>query len=324
MTSDRDPQITALLDVIEADPPRPGFWDELERRLRDEPAPALELARTPGADRARHERALRRRRVVAGLAAAAAVVAVALGGLALRDDRDATEIGPVQPGPSVTEPQESRVTIDPNSPQARALGYLDEWIRSLVEGDTIQGWDLLGPQSQESLGSQEAYAAMLDNLRTTWSSYANVANVDARDAGEAQIGDTGAWLVALHHRRGDAQPLVAIVRLDGPDVPTGRVEPFLPGPALGLIQMTGEPQAEGALGSGDVVPLALDPGADVAVVFDDGPIADADAGLVWSDEGAVTGLRLWNNLTAGTHLVAVAEQLPDGTLAADSRLFEVA
>ena len=52
MTSDRDPQVAALLDVIEAEPPRPGFWDELERRLAGaRPRPGADQvpgARSPG------------------------------------------------------------------------------------------------------------------------------------------------------------------------------------------------------------------------------------------------------------------------------------
>lgn len=319
MTTDRDPRVAALLDTIEPVPPRPGFWAELEQRLRDEPSPALELARVPGAEASRHAAALRRRRVVAGIAAAAAVVVVALASAVLRDDRDDTETVPVQPGPSVTEPSQSKATDAPDAPQGLAVGYLDEWIRSLVEGDTTHGWDLLGPQSQASLGSQAAYAAALEDLRGTWASYANL---DALDATVAQLGDTDAWLVALRHHSGDPQPLVAIVRLDAQGDTTGRVEPFVPGPALDLIQMAGLPQAEGGLGPGDLVPLHLGAGAEVAVVLDGYVLPDTS--LERDADGTVTGFRLAQNVEAGVHVVAVAEQLPTGSLAADTRSFNVA
>jgi hypothetical protein len=275
----------------------------------------------PGTERARHDTALRRRRVVAGIAAAAAVVAVALGGLALRDDRDATKTVPAgpDPAPGVTEPDAPTVTYAPNAPQGQAIAYLDVWIRSLVEGDTTHGWDLLGPQSQESLGSETFYASSLEAYRTTWSSYANV---DAQDATVAQLGDTGAYLVALRHRTGDPQPLTAVVRVIVEDESLGRVEPFLPGPALDLIQMTGLPQQEGALGPGDLVPLALTPNADVAVLLDGEVVPDAL--LVRSGDGSVTGFRLPESVTTGTHVVAVGQQLGDRTLAADVRSFRVA
>jgi hypothetical protein len=320
MTTDRDPQVTALLDTIEPVPARPGFWEDLEARLWSEASPALELAPGAGADGARRVDGLRRRRVVAGIAAAAAVIAVALGGLALRDDRDATKTVPghPDPAPGVTEPGESRVTYAPDSPQGQAVAYLDQWIRSLVEGDTTQGWDLLGPQSQDSLGSQAAYAASSESFRSTWGPYANL---DARDAHAAQLGDTGAWVVVLGHHTGDPQPLTVVVRVVVQDESLGRVEPFLPGPALDLIQMTGLPQEEGALGPGDRVPLALTPNADVAVLLDGDPVPDGS--LDRAGDGAVTGFRLPDSVTDGTHVVAVGQQLGDGTLAADLRSFRV-
>lgn len=307
MTSDRDPQVGALLDTIEPVPARPGFWQELEQRLAQE-APVLDLARVPSGD------GHRRRRLVVSLAAAA-LLAVALGGLLLRDDRDATETVPVQPGPSVTAPTQTTGTSTPDAPDRQAIAYLQQWIRSVVEGDTTHGWDLLGPQSQESLGSPAVYAQSLESYRASWGTYANV------DASAARIGDGDAFLVLVRRPSGDPQPLTAVVQLS-PAGPNGHVEPFLPGPALNLIQMAGLPGAEGSVGPGDQVPLALDADAGIAVLIDGVPVPDE--WLVRGTSGAVTGVRLPGTFPSGTHLIAVAQQTSRGVLAMDARAFQVA
>jgi hypothetical protein len=175
MTADRDPEVGAALDVLEPVPPRPGFWAEVEGRLRAEPpAPLLQLARIPGAGPS--PQAVRRRRTIAGALAAAAVLVVALVASSLTGDRDRTETtvppvtNPDTGGPSTSAGQSdggtggTGVAVDP------AITAVDRWSHAVDNSDAAAGWALLGPHSRDTLGSQAALSDAMGagGLKDQW------------------------------------------------------------------------------------------------------------------------------------------------------------
>jgi hypothetical protein len=327
MTADRDPQVAALLEVLEPEPPRPGFWVELEARLRAEPSPAVELRRVPGARSARRDLAARRRRVLIGVAAAIAVVAAVAGSLALRDDgRERGETVPItEPddgsGPPITATPDQAATQDA---QNAALAAADLWIRSIADGDIDGSWELLGSQSRDQLGSVDAFAEVVSD---TAERFAPFAETPDRHEVVLPLGADTWVVVLLPFSEADAvAPALLVVRT--PAASEASVEAFLPGPALGLI---GVPSAgDQMVLPGGTVPLAIDADATVQVLIDlerdPGEAATdprAPSQLVRDADGAITGIRLDEGLAHGLHTVAVAVRFPDGTFAVDSRVFEV-
>ncbi len=318
MTTDRDPQVAALLDVLEPEPPRAGFWVELEERLGSEPAPAVELHRAPGARSTGRELAARRRRVVIGVAAAVAVVAAVAGSLALRDDdreRGKTVPATTPDGPQPSTAQTTEVTYA--NAEGQALEAADLWIQRVADGDIDGGWDLLGRQSREQLGNADGFALVISEAATRYAPFADTP--DRREL-VVQLPTQPIFLVVLtvESEADAASPIALLVRIEAEGPTT--VEPFVPGPALDLI---GVPTLGGTpLLPGAAVPLDLDAEAGAVVVVVDGTPAP-EAWLERDASGAVTGVRPQPGLEVGVHSIAVAEVLPGGTLATDARLFEV-
>lgn len=327
MTADRDPQVGALLDLLEPAPPRPGFWDDLEDRLRSEPSPVVALARVPGAATSQAA-AARRRRVVVGLAAAVVAVAALMGSLALRDDRERTDTVPMQPDTSTPQSLPGAptpgATIAADSPAAIALQGADLWLQSVIDDDRELGWALLGQQSRDQLGSEAAYRAL--DLQTAWSSY-----VDSPDRSELVLplgGDLWAVVLTVTSEADLVPPKVLVVQ--APPASEYTVEVLLPGPALGLIgtDLGGEP-----LPQESTIPIAVDAEASRFLVIVDGSAFDGTTSdgpedndhLPWLErdaDGDVIGVRPQPALEVGVHWIAVL-QIVDGALAADARLFEI-
>ena len=137
----------------------------------------------------------------------------------------------------------------------------------------------------------------------------------------------GAWVVHLTvDSEADAvAPATIVVRT--PEASEASVEVFLPGPALGLI---GVPSAgDQMVLPGGIVPLAVDPDVAFQVVLDGEPDAGdgADGGapsqLVRDADGADHRPPAPGGRRRRAPPIAVAVRFPDGTFAADSRVFEV-
>jgi hypothetical protein len=325
MTADRDPQVGAALDVLEPVPPRPGFWAEVEARLRAEPpAPALQLARLPGAGPS--PRTIRRRRTVAGVLAAAAVLAVALVAGSLRDGREPHETVPATTpdgGASstpATGPDAAIGALDP------AVVALDAWSHAVDHSDAAAGWDLLGPQSREMLGDQAALHELMTSgtLKETWGGVdvgsgrqqASVQCVPGDDAGTCLV-------VAYPPDRPDA-PVAAAVVLRPTSTLSGEgaasVEAFLPGNDLGLIAVP-KTVGDDHVPASQPVPLhieAQDAGQVLVYLAGGGASGAApDRDLVRDASGTITGVRfsadLWpSGPQPGTYFVAVLVRTDEG------------
>jgi hypothetical protein len=326
MTSDRDPRVGDLLDAIEPQPPRAGFWPELEHRLRSEAAGTVELTRVPVVRADREEATARRRRTL-GLLTVAAVVLAVRGFLALGDrGGEHHETGPLDPNPTSpsTPPASTTTLLDAASPAGRALAAVDQWVATVVAGDADAGWALLGPMARDAQGSAAAYAATLrgrgdapdSGLAAT---FGPLAAADRTVEGVASLGG-GDWVVVLA-TPSDAGPVPHLLAVHDP-TGTPTVEPFLPGPALDLIGLSALADAPPAVQPGDPLPLALDATATGTVVLVDGRTV-ADDLLTHGPDGAITAVSPDPQLPPGAHRIAVAERLPDGTIAGDARSFTV-
>jgi hypothetical protein len=327
MTSDRDPRVGALLDLVEPQPPRPGFWPELEDRLRGDADLAVELARVPVVRASSEEATARRRRRLGLLAVAAAVLAV-LGFLALGDragEHDETgPLGPHPTAPSTTAAPSTTIAWDPATPAGRALAAVDQWVATVVAGDAHAGWALLGPMARDAQGSEATYATTLhgrgDAGDTSLApSFGPLAAAGRTVEGVSPLGG-GDWVVVIDTPSA-AGPVPHLLAVHDPTGTPG-VEPFLPGPALDLIGLPSFPDGERVIEPGAPVPLALDPTATGTVVLVDGHEA-ADRSLTHGPDGAITAVSPDPALEPGPHRVVVAERLPDGTIAGDSRSFQV-
>jgi hypothetical protein len=326
MTSDRDPRVGALLDVVEPQPARAGFWTELEDRLRREAAGTVELARVPVVRADREEATARLRRRLGLLTVAAAVIAL-LGFLALGDRGDEhDETGPLGPGPTTTAtaPASTTTVPDPASPAGQALSAVDGWVGTVVAGDAHAGWQLLGPMARDAQGTEAAYARALDGSGEAGdaglaAAFGPLVAPDRTVEAVAPLGG-GDWVVVID-TPSDAGPVPHLLAVHDP-TGTATVEPFLPGPALDLIGLVPSATGPAALEPGAPIPLSLDAGATGTVVLVDGQVA-ADRALTHGPDGAITAVSPDPELGPGAHRVAVAERLPDGTIAGDARAFHV-
>ena len=329
MTTDRDPQVAALLAVLEPEPPAPASgWSSRSACAPSLPLPSSCTA-SPGPARPAASSPPGAAASSSAWAAAVAVVAAIAGSLALRDDgRERGETVPARPGPSTPQSLPGTatpgVTFAPDSPYAIAMQGADAWLQSVVDDDRELGWALLGQQSRDQLGSEAAYGAL--DLQAAWGSY-----LDSPDRSELVLplgGDLWAVVLTVTSEADVVPPRVIVV--EAPPASEYSIEVFLPGPALGLIgtQLGGAP-----LPRESTIPVSVDADASTylvivdGIVFDgattDGP-EDADH-LRWLQRdatGAVTGVRPEPALSDGLHWVTVVE-IVEGTLAADARVFEV-
>ena len=218
MTTDRDPMIGALLDRLEP-PPAPDleFWDDLRQQLDGGPR-VVELRPLPPGQSRRD-----RRRLLLALVAAAVIAAGALGvTMAVRHD-DSERIVPAN----------TTTSVETTSSEAdRASHAAVDWLQAYTSHDVAAAWALLGPQSRDSLGSQQALQdAMSSGAPQPWEAWATLGVLP----GSVLLGDVGGeslWVVELRPRGDTLDTSALVVRLSGS---TRSVEAFLPGTALSLV-----------------------------------------------------------------------------------------
>jgi hypothetical protein len=340
MTADRDPQVGAALDLLEPVPPGPGFWAEVEGRLRaEQPAPVLQLARLPGAGPS--PRDLRRRRTIAGVLAVAAVLLVALVTSALQDDRDPTETIPATTPSDGQGAQSPHITYKDGRTVGTGVGQLDPaliavdaWAHAVANSDAAL-WQQLGPISKDTLGSQAALHDVLvaGSLKQQWSGI-DLGNRKQEASVQCIPGDErGTCLVVISPVDHPESPLTSIAverpigTLTGQGLTT--VEPFVPGNDLGFIAV-GQTEGSDHVKSGQPLPLAIGTGSQAIVYLAGGgaagPVGDRD--LVRDASGAITGARfseaLWpSGPQPGPYFVAVLVSTPDGSIALQQRQVDV-
>ncbi len=338
MTADRDPAVGALLDRLPV-PPRPArFWDDLRHRLRTEvPSGSAGPAREPeGADVVelrplpvphrprRDDPRYRRRRVVAATIAAAAVLTGEVVGYRAIDDGDVRLV----PAPSVTSPSTTPDRIEEGTPDAAARDGALAWIDTIDRGDGDGAWDLVGPQSRASIGGRAAFDELMASaLPEGWGSWPSAEGLTLTPLNLGSAAEPRLWAVLFDGDRrpsgGAAREVAVLLVRVGPDLREVTVEPFVPGPAVGLIEL---PRGEDPLGPGTAaagpIEVHVDADVDRFVVAIDGLTAQ-EAQLERDGPGAVIAARPAQPLSEGPHSVLVAVVFSDGTLAADARLFQV-
>lgn len=358
MTTDRDPVVGGVLDLLPVEPPADRFWVDLSTRLRAErPSPLLRpvppepeaepasgsgpaaLRRTPPRGPAATAAAYRRRRLVAGLVAGLVAAAVAAGAVlavgALRDDgRDTVDVGPLDPS-STTAPSDATSTTAPGAATGPAGGTTPaagsaarqvalDWIAAIDRGDADGAWALVGPQSREQIGGRDAFDDLMASaLREGWGAWSQ-AGVTVTPAPVEPLEGTATWAVTFagtiaQEGSTEHRAVVLLVRGVGDEL---RVEPFLPGAALDLVDPALTRAGAPAVAPGAVLGLVVDADRRGAVVAIDGePLAPAD--LVVDEDGAVRGARV-PDLPAGPHALTVAVVTSSGALAAVAQTFTVA
>ena len=329
---DRDPFVAAALRSVQPPPPRPGFWDELAARLEaappsagtpvglPTPTPAPAPAPAPARVLPLTSPPARRRwgRVAVAALSAAAVAAVAVG-IAIRDDnsRDVR----------TTSPPSTAVAANPSVAQAEDAAR--RWLDACNRGDTDAAWDLLGPQSRDSIGGTKAALAdlMRSALREGWGAWASATGLTVsttpildtiveRVSVEQVFVVTFTGVVTQEGSTGLASIALGVRIQDG-----GRtvvVEPFVYGPALGLIE-----RIEGPVPATGPVGLNLDgprPGYNVIV---DGQ-AQPPSTIERSPSQDIVAWRPASPLAPGRHFITVAFVRDAGGIVIASQSFEVA
>lgn len=301
---ERDAVIARVVDVVDPVDPAPGFWQEVEARLRDDgtTAPVHELARIAGGRRGPSQADRRRWLGLAGAAAALVAVAV-LGALAfLGDDPERTETLPPTES-STTTSTTSAADAAAAAAEAQAKDAADGWMLAASRGDAETMWARMGAQSRGSWSGLPAFSEEVDQLGTAWAWRSG----SPRPAMTAIEVGTGHDLYLVRVETTTVRPPDLVVRLSPAGNPGAHVEPFLPGPALGLLDLP-----TGAVQEGVVVPVAVDAEVASSLVLVDGtPVAEE--ALRRSRDGAVTGLRT-DGLERGRHQVEVVVETAGGTL----------
>lgn len=141
MAADEDRRLRSALGDAGVPPPRPGFWDELHRRVESEPS---EHAR-----RTSRTRATRARRLTVAAGAVACVVLV--GVLLVLLSQPSHEEVEVRVG------DREQVTLREESPQEQAVDLALSWMDRLAAGDVSGAWERLGLEARRHWGSQETF-----------------------------------------------------------------------------------------------------------------------------------------------------------------------
>lgn len=343
-----DPVVRTALRLLPVPPHRRGFWDELDHRLSEVPAPRRLVPLQPppaeappaGTDvgtattvvelddhdgRAVLPPALRRRSNAAlVMAAAAAAVIVVIAGSTLVRQRDGTDLDTseaVQPeldtslSSSTTSAPPS--TADPTDVEASSEAVM-QWVAALGASDGAMAWEALGPASKERLGSRASLEDQMSALAEGYGAWSATTPDEILVTPVGADGDGTLVVVTLvgdiapegtAERRADAFP-VRIV--DG----LARIEPFADVGPIEMVVPEPEPVPPG--GSGPAVD-----GDELIVVVPDG----AEAPILRLDDGApvVCGE------TPGTALTPLdglpgrrCSFTPDGGIPAGPRLLTVA
>lgn len=141
MAADDDRRLRSALGDPGVPPPRPGFWDELQRKVESETS---EHAR-----RTTRTRSTRARRLVVAAGAAACVVLV--GVLLVLLSQPSGEEVEVRVGDG------DEVTLSEEAAQEQAVDLALSWIDRLAAGDVAGAWERFGLEARQHWGSQETF-----------------------------------------------------------------------------------------------------------------------------------------------------------------------
>ena len=286
--NERDPMIARALGQVPV-PPRPAdFLDRLDEALDavDEERRSTPATTTPRihpgepvpvdltdprsdndvADLStrRAAKSGRRYRVLA----AAASVAVILGGVAVlaRDDGDTTTVNPANPG--TEEPGVAREA--PQTPALRkAMEAVMTWSKAIGQGDSERAWSLMGPLSQKYLTDSRAWdemkVALGEGSFGKWHVGGMLTSMEGRPAdgdrevsGETQAGNriraaflpgtedaAVVTLSGVFELEGNREEVLDAVPLTRDGDGTWRIEPFAFGPGETTAEFVMPGLAEG-------------------------------------------------------------------------------
>jgi hypothetical protein len=208
----------------------------------------------------------------------------------------------------------------------------------VAHSDAAAGWEVLGPQSRDTLGGQAALHELMTSgtLKDAWGGVV-VGGGQQEAAVQCVPGDPAGTCLVVAYRTGQPDAPIATAVVERPTSTlsgegSATVEAFLPGNDLGLI---GVPKTVGDdhVKSGQPLPLhieAQDAGQVLVYLAGGGAAgAAADGDLVRDGSGTITGVRfspaLWpSGPQPGSYFVAVLVRTAEGgSLALEHRTVTV-
>ena len=203
---------------------------------------------------------------------------------------------------------------------SQASSAAERWENAVAVGDAPTAWALLGPQSRQSVGGQAGFDHTLAaSLSATWARWATTRSPQVNVIPLAASGGLHTWAVLFREPTNEsggvpASAVSLAVRTGSQGL---QVEPFVPGPALDLIDLP-PGNAAPTLPSTTPIPVRID-AADPVVAIDG--TAEPPASLKRGAHGTVIQVAPDPAPTPGLHVVTVGYLTADGNIVLDSVLF---